>query len=163
MWQRCVRLPRSSHFFFFNCTETFHFCQKVLKKAPEKLQNSGKISISRHLWLSYWVSQPLRFNTIQLSLTLTVRSASYKMDCLSTAVLPQSAAGQILPKYGYYAGTLFLKIRVRSILTVGIWMLNASFMRICQIYQADLFVIYSYKLCIWSIYLRKTRRGRPRW
>ena len=39
----------------------------------------------------------------------------------ASTVLPQSAAGQILPKCGYHAGILFFpKMQVRSIQNAGI-------------------------------------------
>ena len=43
------------------------------------------------------------------------------------AVLPQSAAGQILPKCGYYSGILFPKMWVRSIQNAGILKLKHRF------------------------------------
>ena len=44
---------------------------------------------------------------------------SYRASVASPA-LPKSAAGQILPKCGYYAGILLPKMRVRSIQNAGI-------------------------------------------
>ena len=47
------KTPKILLIFLKNCTELFRFFLKVPKKAPEKLPNSGEISIWRHLCCIY--------------------------------------------------------------------------------------------------------------
>ena len=97
---------------------------------PTTLQNSAKLVLHRRAADAGRLrhcAPPAGYGGLLLSPArcLIVRphadssKLSYRASVASPA-LPKSAAGQILPKCGYYAGILLPKMRVRSIQNAGI-------------------------------------------
>ena len=75
------KLPKSSRI-FLKYHRTFPFLSKVPKKAPEKLLNSGEISIWHHLWPT--VGSPL--SDEQIEVCIHMHSYIHIPVCLQTGM-----------------------------------------------------------------------------